>query len=207
MGLGDVYKRQVLFGALLETAGGGKYFLNLAFAMVGKMIGGPAKAAILGSGMTGLISGSSIANTVTTGTFTIPIMKKTGFSKEKAGAIEVSSSVNGQIMPPVMGAAAFVMASFIGVTYFEVVKHAFLPAIISYIALFYISHLEALKLNLKGMDDDEVPNLRKTFLSGLHFLIPIFVCAFWSFIRNRWRWKIFFRFSFCDGWQNERRSS
>ena len=168
----------VLFGALLETAGGGKYFLDLAFALVGKMRGGPAKAAILGSGMTGLISGSSIANTVTTGTFTIPIMKKTGFSKEKAGAIEVSSSVNGQIMPPVMGAAAFVMASFIGVTYFEVVKHAFLPAIISYIALFYISHLEALKLNLKGMDDADVPNLRKTFLSGLHFLIPIFVLIY-----------------------------
>ncbi len=168
----------VLFGALLETAGGGKYFLDLAFAMVGKMRGGPAKAAILGSGMTGLISGSSIANTVTTGTFTIPIMKKTGFSKEKAGAIEVSSSVNGQIMPPVMGAAAFVMASFIGVTYFEVVKHAFLPAIISYIALFYISHLEALKLNLKGMDDADVPNLKKTFLSGLHFLIPIFVLIY-----------------------------
>ena len=168
----------VLFGALLETAGGGKYFLDLAFAMVGKMRGGPAKAAILGSGMTGLISGSSIANTVTTGTFTIPIMKKTGFSEEKAGAIEVSSSVNGQIMPPVMGAAAFVMASFIGVTYFEVVKHAFLPAIISYIALFYISHLEALKLNLKGMDDSDVPNLKKTFLSGIHFLIPIFVLIY-----------------------------
>ena len=165
----------VLFGGLLETAGGGQYFLNLAFAMVGKMKGGPAKAAILGSGMTGLISGSSVANTVTTGTFTIPIMKKTGFSKEKAGAIEVSSSVNGQIMPPVMGAAAFVMASFIGVTYFEVVKHAFLPAIISYIALFYISHLEALKLNLKGMEEKDVPNLKQTFFSGLHFLIPIFV--------------------------------
>ena len=168
----------VLFGALLETAGGGKYFLDLAFAMVGKMRGGPAKAAILGSGMTGMISGSSIANTVTTGTFTIPIMKKTGFSMEKAGAIEVSSSVNGQIMPPVMGAAAFVMASFIGVTYFEVVKHAFLPAIISYIALFYISHLEALKLGLKGMDEADVPHLKKTFLSGLHFLIPIFVLIY-----------------------------
>ncbi len=168
----------VLFGALLETAGGGQYFLNLAFAMVGKMRGGPAKAAILGSGMTGMISGSSVANTVTTGTFTIPIMKQTGFSKEKAGAIEVSSSVNGQIMPPVMGAAAFVMASFIGVTYFEIVKHAFLPAIISYIALFYISHLEALKLNLKGMEEKDVPNLKKTFLSGLHFLIPIFVLIY-----------------------------
>ena len=168
----------VLFGALLETAGGGKYFLDLAFAMVGKTRGGPAKAAILGSGMTGLISGSSIANTVTTGTFTIPIMKKTGFSKEKSGAIEVASSVNGQIMPPVMGAAAFVMASFIGVTYFEVVKHAFLPAIISYVALFYISHLEALKLNLKGMEEKDVPNLKKTFLAGLHFLIPIFVLIY-----------------------------
>ncbi len=168
----------VLFGALLETAGGGQYFLNLAFALVGKMRGGPAKAAILGSGMTGMISGSSVANTVTTGTFTIPIMKKTGFSKEKAGAIEVSSSVNGQIMPPVMGAAAFVMASFIGVTYFEVVKHAFLPAIISYIALFYISHLEALKLNLKGMEEKDVPILKKTFLAGLHFLIPIFVLIY-----------------------------
>ena len=168
----------VLFGALLETAGGGKYFLDLAFAMVGKMRGGPAKAAILGSGMTGLISGSSIANTVTTGTFTIPIMKKTGFSKEKAGAIEVSSSVNGQIMPPVMGAAAFVMASFIGVTYFEVVKHAFLPAIISYIELFYISHLEALKLNLKGMDENDIPKLKKTFFEGIHFLVPIFVLIY-----------------------------
>ena len=125
-----------------------------------------------------MISGSSIANTVTTGTFTIPIMKKTGFSQEKAGAIEVSSSVNGQIMPPVMGAAAFVMASFIGVTYFEVVKHAFLPAIISYIALFYISHLEALKLGLKGMPESDVPHLKKTFLSGLHFLIPIAVLIF-----------------------------
>ena len=183
----------VLFGALLETAGGGKYFLDLAFAMVGKMRGGPAKAAILGSGMTGLISGSSIANTVTTGTFTIPIMKKTGFSKEKAGAIEVSSSVNGQLMPPVMGAAAFVMASFLGVTYFEVVKHAFLPAIISYVALFYISHLEALKLNLKGMDDADVPNLKKTFLSGLHFLIPIFVLVYMLvYLRFTASYSIFF---------------
>ena len=183
----------VLFGALLETAGGGKYFLDLAFAMVGKMRGGPAKAAILGSGMTGLISGSSIANTVTTGTFTIPIMKKTGFSKEKAGAIEVSSSVNGQLMPPVMGAAAFVMASFLGVTYFEVVKHAFLPAIISYVALFYISHLEALKLNLKGMDDTDVPNLKKTFLSGLHFLIPIFVLVYMLvYLRFTASYSIFF---------------
>ena len=168
----------VLFGALLETAGGGKYFLDLAFAIddpeIRPVIPDPRIAALAGPPLIF----PTIANTVTTGTFTIPIMKKTGFSQEKAGAIEVSSSVNGQIMPPVMGAAAFVMASFIGVTYFEVVKHAFLPAIISYIALFYISHLEALKLNLKGMEDSDVPNLRKTFLSGLHFLVPIFVLIY-----------------------------
>ena len=135
--------------------------------MVGKTRGGPAKAAILGSGMTGMISGSSVANTVTTGTFTIPIMKQTGFSKEKAGAIEVASSVNGQIMPPVMGAAAFVMASFIGVTYFEIVKHAFLPAIISYIALFYISHLEALKLGLKIDSSNAMKGMFKNNQSDL----------------------------------------
>ena len=100
----------VLFGAILDTAGGGKYFLNLAFALVGRMRGGPAKAAILASGLTGMISGSSVANTVTTGTFTIPIMKKTGLPAIKAGAVEVAASVNGQIMPPIMGAAAFLMA-------------------------------------------------------------------------------------------------
>ena len=127
--------------------------------MVGKMRGGPAKAAILGSGMTGMISGSSIANTVTTGTFTIPIMK-TGFSQEKAGAIEVSSSVNGQIMPPVMGAAAFVMASFIGVTYFEV-ETCFFTSNNLVCSTFYISHLEALKLGLKGMEESDVPHLKK----------------------------------------------
>lgn len=168
----------VLFGAILEKAGGGKYFLDLAFALVGRTVGGPAKAAILGSGLTGLISGSSIANTVTTGTFTIPIMKNSGFSKEKAGAIEVAASVNGQIMPPVMGAAAFVMASFIGVTYSQIILHAFLPAIISYIALFYISHLEALKIKTKFIDEIYMPNLKKTFLSGIHFFVPIFVLIY-----------------------------
>ena len=106
----------VLFGATLDAAGGGKYFLNLAFALVGKMRGGPAKAAILASGLTGLISGSSVANTVTTGTFTIPIMKRTGLTPTKAGAIEVAASVNGQIMPPIMGAAAFVMAELLGIS-------------------------------------------------------------------------------------------
>jgi TRAP transporter 4TM/12TM fusion protein len=141
----------VLFGAMLEKAGAGNYFIQVAFALLGHLRGGPAKAAVVASGMTGLISGSSIANTVTTGTFTIPLMKRVGFSSEKAGAVEVSSSVNGQIMPPVMGAAAFLMVEYVGIPYVEVIRHALLPAVISYIALFYIVHLEALKANMEGL--------------------------------------------------------
>ncbi len=175
----------VLFGAILDVAGGGKYFLNLAFALVGKMRGGPAKAAILASGLTGLISGSSVANTVTTGTFTIPIMKRTGLPAVKAGAVEVAASVNGQIMPPIMGAAAFVMAELLGISYFTVITHAFLPAVISYIALFYISHLESVKLNIKGLPDSEIPPLGKTFLGGIHFLIPIFILVYLLLV-ERW---------------------
>jgi len=175
----------VLFGAILDTAGGGKYFINLAFALVGKMRGGPAKAAILASGLTGLISGSSVANTVTTGTFTIPIMKKSGLPAVKAGAVEVAASVNGQIMPPIMGAAAFVMAELLGISYFTVITHAFLPAVISYIALFYISHLESVKLNIRGLPESEIPPLGKTFLSGIHYLIPIFILVYLLLI-ERW---------------------
>ena len=174
----------VLFGSILDAAGGGKYFLNLAFALVGKMRGGPAKAAILASGLTGMISGSSVANTVTTGTFTIPIMKKTGLPAVKAGAIEVAASVNGQIMPPIMGAAAFVMAELLGIPYLTVVTHAFLPAVISYIALFYISHIEALKLDLKGLPEKDIPPLKQTFLSGIHFLIPIGVLIYLLLVMN-----------------------
>lgn len=141
----------VLFGALLDRAGAGNYFIKVAFSLLGHMRGGPAKAAVLSSAMTGLISGSSIANTVTTGTFTIPLMKRVGFSGRKAGAVEVASSVNGQIMPPVMGAAAFLMVEYVGIPYIEVIKHAFLPAIISYIALLYMVHLEALKSGMQAL--------------------------------------------------------
>lgn len=119
--------------------------------MLGHLRGGPAKAAVVASGLTGLISGSSIANVVTTGTFTIPMMRKVGFSAEKAGAVEVASSVNGQIMPPVMGAAAFLMVEYVGIPYVEIIKHAFLPAAISYISLLYIVHLEALKLGMQPL--------------------------------------------------------
>ncbi len=142
----------VLFGSLLDKAGAGNYFIKVSFSLLGHLRGGPAKAAVVSSAMTGLISGSSIANTVTTGTFTIPLMKRVGFPAEKAGAVEVASSTNGQLTPPVMGAAAFLMVEYVGVSYLDVVRHAFLPAVISYIALVYIVHLEALKLGLKGME-------------------------------------------------------
>ena len=141
----------VLFGAILEKAGAGNYFIKISFALLGHLRGGPAKAAVVASAMSGLYSGSSIANTVTTGTFTIPLMKRTGFSPEKAGAVEVASSTNGQLTPPVMGAAAFLISEFTGVSYTEIIKHALLPALVSYIALVYIVHLEAMKLGLKGL--------------------------------------------------------
>jgi len=158
----------VLFGALLERAGAGHYFIQLAFSLLGHMRGGPAKAAVVSSALTGMISGSSIANVVTTGTFTIPMMKKVGFSKEKAGAVEVASSVNGQIMPPVMGAAAFLMVEYVGIPYVEIIKHAFLPASISYIALLYIVHLEALKQGMQPIGNHQPkPWLRR--LTGFAF--------------------------------------
>lgn len=141
----------VLFGALLERAGAGNYFIKVAFSLLGHMKGGPAKAAVVSSALTGLISGSSIANVVTTGTFTIPLMKRVGFKPTKAAAVEVASSTNGQLMPPIMGAAAFLMVEYVGVSFAEVVKAAFLPAFVSYVALVYIVHLEAVKADLKGL--------------------------------------------------------
>lgn len=141
----------VLFGALLDRAGGGSWFIKVAVSLLGALRGGPAKASVLSSMLTGMISGSSISNTVTTGTFTIPLMKRIGFPAEKAGAVEVASSTNGQLTPPVMGAAAFLMVEYVNISYLDVVKHAFLPAVISYIALLYIVHLEALKMQMQGL--------------------------------------------------------
>jgi len=166
----------VLFGSMLDRAGAGNYFIQVAFSLMGHMKGGPAKAAVVSSAMTGLISGSSIANVVTTGTFTIPLMKKVGFSAEKAGAVEVASSVNGQIMPPVMGAAAFLMVEYVGIPYFDVVKHAFLPAVISYIALVYIVHLEALKAGMEGLPRAYTPKPIVQRLIGIAFTIAV-ICA------------------------------
>lgn len=174
----------VLFGSLLDKAGAGNYFIKLAFSMLGHYKGGPAKAAVVASGLTGLISGSSIANTVTTGTFTIPMMKRVGYSAEQAGAVEVSASVNGQIMPPVMGAAAFLMVEYVGIPYIEVIKHAFLPAIISYIALFYIVHLEALKAGMQGLESSNPPRplLQKIFgfLTGLLLIMGLSVAVYYG---------------------------
>ena len=164
----------VLFGALLEKAGAGEYFIRLAYALLGRYRGGPAKASVVASGLTGIVSGSSTANTVTTGTFTIPLMKKVGFPAHKAGAVEVAASTNGQLMPPIMGAAAFIIAEFLGLDYTDVILAAFIPALVSYFALFYIVHLEAGKLGMRGADPSHLPPRWATFLSGIHFMIPIF---------------------------------
>ncbi|RLB97565.1 MAG: C4-dicarboxylate ABC transporter [Deltaproteobacteria bacterium] len=173
----------VLFGALLEQAGAGNYFIRAAFAGLGHMRGGPAKAAVVASGLTGIVSGSSIANVVTTGTFTIPLMKKVGFPPEKAGAVEVACSTNGQLMPPVMGAAAFLMVEYVGISYIQVIKHAFLPAIISYLALFYIVHLEACKMGLKGLKRRRTGTFAQkmlTFVAGFLLMIVLTAAVYYG---------------------------
>jgi TRAP transporter 4TM/12TM fusion protein len=168
----------VLFGSMLSKAGGGSYFIKLALALVGKYKGGPAKAAIIGSGLTGMVSGSSIANIVTTGTFTIPLMKKVGYPPTKAAAIEVAASTDGQLAPPIMGAAAFIIAEYLAVPYVDVVKSAFVPAFASYATLFFITHLEATKLGLKGLAKADVPAFFKVLFEGVYFLIPVFFLVY-----------------------------
>ena len=164
----------VLFGALLDRAGAGEYFIKLAYALLGRFDGGPAKAAVAASGLFGMISGSSIANTVTVGTFTIPLMKRLGFSSHKAAAVETAASVNGQLMPPIMGAAAFIMAEFLGLDYTDIVFAAFIPAFTCYAALFYIVHLEAKKNGLKSEDTSKIGRVWTIFVHGIHYFIPIF---------------------------------
>ena len=174
----------VLFGALLETAGAGAYFIKSAIALLGHMRGGPAKAAVVASASTGLISGSSIANVVTTGTFTIPLMKSVGYRADKAASVEVASSVNGQLMPPVMGAAAFLMVEYVGISYVQVMKHAILPALISYIALYYIVHLEALKMDLQGLPRREPLPWQRTLITTLMTvsgLVILSAIIYWGF--------------------------
>ncbi|MFN3820831.1 MAG: TRAP transporter permease, partial [bacterium] len=168
----------VLLGALLDRAGGGKWFIEIATALLGRFRGGPAKAAVVASGLVGTVSGSSIANVVTSGTFTIPLMKSIGYPPYKAGAIETAASTYGQLMPPIMGAAAFIMAEYLNLPYIAVIKSALLPAIMAYTGLFFVVHLEALKLGLKGLPPEELPHLKEVFLKGIHFLIPLGVLIY-----------------------------
>ncbi|NNF98935.1 MAG: TRAP transporter permease [Desulfobacteraceae bacterium] len=168
----------VLFGAMLDKAGAGQYFIHLALSLLGGFKGGPAKAAVMGSGLTGLVSGSSIANIVTTGTFTIPLMKKVGYPAKKAAAVEVAASTDGQLAPPIMGAAAFIIAEYVNVPYVEVIKAAAVPAFASYAALFYITHIEASKLGLQGIPRAELPPFFKTFMGGLQYIFPILVLLY-----------------------------
>jgi TRAP transporter 4TM/12TM fusion protein len=165
----------VLLGAFLDHAGAGNYLIKVSFSLLGHMRGGPAKAAVVASGLSGIISGSSIANVVTTGTFTIPLMKRVGFPGTKAGAIEVAASTNGQLTPPIMGAAAFLMVEYVGISYLEVIKHAILPALISYIALIYIVHLEALKMNMKGIERLEKPTVAQRMLIWVSNILILLV--------------------------------
>ncbi|WP_231243020.1 TRAP transporter fused permease subunit [Ehrlichia canis] len=161
----------VLFGAFLDKAGAGNFFIKLSFALLGRFVGGPAKAAVIASGFMGMMSGSSVANTITIGSFTIPLMKKMGLSSEKAAAIEVSAGVNGQIMPPVMGAAAFLMSEFLSIPYATIVKYAFVPAVMVYVTLLYIVHLEACKLDMRPVID--LTKARSIYFSILRFFISV----------------------------------
>ncbi|MDT8302393.1 MAG: TRAP transporter permease [Sedimentisphaerales bacterium] len=168
----------VLLGSMLDKVGAGHFFNDLAISLLGRFKGGAAKAAIVSSGLTGLVSGSSIANVVTTGTFTIPLMKKCGYPGKIAAATEVAASTNGQLMPPIMGAAAFIIAEYLGIDYLDVVKAAVVPALVSYFALFYIAHLEASKLGMKGLPKSDIPIFMTVLKNGFHYLIPLFVLIY-----------------------------
>ncbi len=163
----------VLLGSMLEKAGAVHFFNDLALSLLGRFKGGPAKAAVVSSGLTGLVSGSSIANVVTTGTFTIPLMKKVGYPGKIAAATEVAASTNGQLMPPIMGAAAFIIAEYLSIPYLDVVKAAAVPAFVSYFALFYITHLEASKLGMKGLPKPDIPRFLTVLKNGFYYLIPL----------------------------------
>jgi len=168
----------VLFGSMLDKIGAGHFFNNLAISLLGRFKGGAAKASIVSSGLTGLVSGSSIANVVTTGTFTIPLMKKVGYPAKIAAATEVAASTNGQLMPPIMGAAAFIIAEYLSLPYLDVIKAAAIPAFVSYFALFYIAHLEASKLGMKGLPKSDIPTFLTVMKNGFYYLIPLIVLIY-----------------------------
>lgn len=172
----------VLFGAFFQEVGGGLYLVKLSYAALGRFRGGPAKAAVLASGFLGSIVGSSVANTAITGSLTIPVMKKSGFKPEVAGAVETAASTNGQFLPPVMGAAAFIMAEFTGIPYVKIIFHAALPAVISYVAILSIVHLEAAKTGMKPMRKEDIPPFWATFFEGIQYWIPVAILVYYLII-------------------------
>ncbi|TVQ19051.1 MAG: TRAP transporter permease [Spirochaetaceae bacterium] len=163
----------ILFGSFLDITGVGQFFIDVALAIAGHRKGGPAKAAVLASGFMGSISGSSIANTVTTGAFTIPLMKKIGYKPNFAGAVEAAASTGGQILPPVMGAAAFIMSEFTNIPYIQIVASAVVPALLYYVGVMVMVHLQASKRGLKGIPKQELPEFRSTFFMGFHLILPL----------------------------------
>ena len=162
----------LLFGAFLEKTGVGAYFNDLALSVAGKRIGGPAKVAVFSSALQGTISGSSVANVVTSGSFTIPMMRRLGYRREFAGAVEAASSTGGQIMPPIMGAAAFLMAEFTGVPYWEIAKAAAIPAILYFAGIWIMVHFEAKRIGLRGLTDEEMPDKKEVWKKS-YLLLPI----------------------------------
>jgi TRAP transporter 4TM/12TM fusion protein len=174
----------VLFGAFLEVTGQGKFFIDLALSLVGRAVGGPAKSAVISSALMGTISGSSIANVVTTGTFTIPLMISNGYKRFFAGAVEAAASTGGQIMPPVMGAAAFIMVEYTGIKYNEIALAAAIPALLYFLGVYFSVHLEAKRLGLRGLSESEVPQLRQLLLKDGHLFIPLIVLVYSLAIGN-----------------------
>lgn len=174
----------ILFGAILESTGAGKMFIDLAIRGFGKFKGGPAKASVVASGMMGSISGSSTANAVTTGTFTIPLMKKVGFPPHVAGGIEVAASSSGQFLPPVMGAAAFIMVEFTGIPYYEIIKSAFIPALLAYVGILFMVHFEASKHGIAGMERSEMTSARKLLMTQGYMLVPILILLYYLVIER-----------------------
>ncbi|NCO59392.1 MAG: permease [Deltaproteobacteria bacterium CG_4_9_14_3_um_filter_51_14] len=163
----------VLFGAFLEVMGGGAFFIDLAYALTGRFSGGPAKTSVLASGFMGSVSGSAVGNVVATGSFTIPMMKKVGYKPHVAGAIEAAASTGGQLMPPIMGAGAFLMAEFTNISYLTIIKVALMPAIMYYLTVLLFVHIEAQKLGLKGEAKENLPKAFKVIREGLPFLVPV----------------------------------
>ncbi len=173
----------VLFGAILEATGGGNFFIDLAYALTGRFSGGPAKTSVVASGFMGSVSGSAVGNVVATGSFTIPMMKKVGYRPHVAGAIEAAASTGGQLMPPIMGAGAFLMAEFTNTSYLTIIKVALIPAVMYYVTVLLFVHYEAKKFGLEGQPKEMLPRVWTVVKEGLHFIIPVAILIY-VLVRN-----------------------